>query len=64
MSQKFLIATTALLSSTSLLAHGPHAEVHGQGLGETLLHLLAHAWPVIPIAAVGYFFYQRKRNKA
>ncbi|MBF0257187.1 MAG: hypothetical protein HQL47_12185 [Gammaproteobacteria bacterium] len=64
MSHKLLIATTSLLTSTSLLAHGPHAEVHGQGLAETLVHLLAHAWPVLPIAALGYYLYQRNRKNA
>lgn len=64
MVNKFFIAITGLLASSSLLAHGPHVEVHGHGLVETLLHLLAHAWPVLPIAALGYYLYQRNRNNA
>lgn len=38
------------LASTSALAHGPHAEVVGNGIGEFLLHLFSHAWPVLPLA--------------
>lgn len=64
MSTKLLAAAVGLLASTSLLAHGTHAEVHGHGLGETLLHLLAHAWPVLPIVALGYYLYRRNRNNA
>jgi hypothetical protein len=63
MINKLLFASSALLASSSLLAHGPHAEVAGQGLGETLVHLLAHAWPVIPVVAVAFYLHQRNRGK-
>ena len=55
-----LIATlTGLTASATAFAHGPHAEIHGAGIAETLIHLLAHAWPVVPIALVGILLYKR-----
>jgi hypothetical protein len=56
---KGTIAGSALLLSTTVLGHGPHAEVSGNDIMANLLHLLAHAWPVVPLAVIGYFAYKR-----
>lgn len=48
---KGIILVAGLTASVTALAHGPHLEVEGTGVMETLAHLLAHAWPVIPIVA-------------
>jgi hypothetical protein len=48
---KGLGLVAGLAASASAFAHGPHVEVQGTGAMETLLHLMAHAWPVVPIVA-------------
>ncbi len=49
------LITIGLLSSASFaLAHGPHREVTEQ----SLLHLLEHAWPVLPFAILGLLLWR------
>jgi hypothetical protein len=64
MRNPLLTTALALLAPTTLLAHGPHLDIEGVGLLENLLHLAAHAWPVLPLAVVGYFLYRSQRDKA
>jgi hypothetical protein len=56
-----LITAGGLLGSGAVLAHGPHAEVPP----ESLLHLLAHGWPVLLVAitlAGAYYLLRKDRG--
>ena len=63
MRTKTIASLAGLLASSLAIAHGPHADIHGAGIMETLLHLLAHAWPVIPIAAAYLLFRRYQTDK-
>lgn len=40
--------TAGVLFSGSVLAHGPHPDLANSGsFIDTLLHLIAHAWPLL-----------------
>ena len=61
--EKIITLATGLLFSLSAAAHGPHAAVQGSGLIETLTHLAAHSWPVLPIAALAIWFYRKQQSE-
>ena len=60
--EKIITLAAGLLYSLGVAAHGPHAEIHGPGLIETLTHLAAHSWPVLPIAIVAFWFYRKRQS--
>ena len=60
---KIITTTLGLLCSLGASAHGPHAEIQGTaGIAETLMHLAAHAWPIIPPALIFIWLYRKRQS--
>jgi hypothetical protein len=61
MKHRYLVIPVALTLSATALAHGNHAEVPT----DSLLHLLAHHWPLLLLAgALAASWPLLKRNKS